>query len=407
MKAVFFFITFLVLSCDAFARVTVDSPEMQLLLDTLHQTHHLPGIQVGIRDTETGTSWNFSSGYSDMILKEPLNNEHLMQFGSTTKSFIACLALLLEADSENGSLNTPFNIEQTVGHWLPQYPEWHSIKIKHLLNMTSGIYNYTEEESLFETFISQPKRIWQSNELVALAYSKNPQPLFPAGTKFSYSNTNYILAGMILEKASGLPLETLIQERILRNADYFYSTSYVPQTYSPAEKHNMSRGYAMHPDKHQEFYGQDITEIGLSWTGAAGGLIGTAADLACWPELLFSEKFLPKKQRAELESVICAEPDKEAAPLPQDSQSMGYGMGIGKIYDPHYGCAWTHTGGTLGYHTLFIYLPEKSVVISVIVNQIGPKIIEEDEQDVIFIAQQILPILLLNSPLSQGVREGD
>ena len=390
MRAIYLFIIFLVLSCDAFARVDFDSTEIQFLVDTLHQTHHLPGIQVGIRDIETGISWNFSSGYRDRNIQEPLKNEHLMQIGSITKSFIASLALLLEAKSESGCLGTIFNIEQTLGHWLPQYSEWHSIKIKHLLNMTSGIYNYTEETSFFESLLNQPERIWEGNELVALVYSKNPQPLFPAGTKFSYSNTNYILVGMILEKVSGLSLETLIQQNILTRTNYFKSTSYAPKTYL-AEKHNMARGYAMHPQKHPELYGRDVTEIGLSWAGAAGALTSTAADLACWPELLFSENFLPKKQRAELESVICTDAENhEAYPLPADSKLKGYGLGIARVYDPYYGHAWTHTGGTLGYHSLFIYLPEKCVVISVIVNQIGPKIVEEDEQDVIFIAQQIL-----------------
>lgn len=66
---------------------------------------------------------------------------------------------------------------------------------------------------------------------------------------------------------------------------------------------------------------------------------------------------------------------------------MGYGLGIIRVYDPDYGYTWTHTGETLGYHTLFIYLPQKSMIISVIINQRGPKI--DGKEDTIFIARQI------------------
>lgn len=389
MKILYFIIAFLTISSNGFAKVDLDPKQIQLLINTIQETHQLPGIQVGIKDTATGNLWTFSSGYRHKKILDPLENNHLMQIGSTTKSFIASLVLLLEADSENGSLGVKFNIDQTVGDWLPQYSEWKHIKIKNLLNMTSGIYNYTDENNLFIALLKDPNRVWQDSELVALAYSKNPNIHFPMDTKYSYSNTNYILIGMILEKVSGLPLETLIDERILKKyPDHFNYTSYSPKTYPQAEMQNMAHGYAMHPQKHPEFYGQDITAISLSWAGAAGALTSTASDLANWPALLFSDDFLPKKQREELESLICIDADCEGAcPLPKDSKLMGYGLGIARLHDPDYGYTWTHTGATLGYHTLFIYLPQKAIVISVIVNQIGPNI--DGENDVIIIAQQI------------------
>lgn len=389
MRILFFIATFLIVCSNGFAKVDLDPEQVQLLLNTLHKTHHLPGIQVAIKDTEQEKMWSFSCGYRCKEMLDPLENSHLMQIGSTTKSFIACLALLVEADSETGSLEVAFNIDQTVGDWLPEYSKWQHVKIKNLLNMTSGIYNYTDENSLFISLLKDPKRIWQAGELVALAYSQNPSILFPQGSKFFYSNTNYILAGMILEKVSGLPLETLINERILKKyPDKFKYTTYSPKTYPQAEMPKMAHGYAMHPKEHPEFYGQDITAIHLSWAAAAGALTSTASDLAHWPALLFSKDFLPKKQLDELESLICIDSNAgEGSPLPKDSKLPGYGLGVARVYDPDYGYTWTHTGGTLGYHTLFIYLPQKSLVISVIVNQIGPNI--DGEDDVIFIAQQI------------------
>lgn len=188
MKILYSIVAFLIISSSGFAKVDLDPIQVQLLISTLQKNHQLPGVQVSVKDTETGNSWSFSSGYRCKETLEPLENIHHMQVGSITKSFIASLVLLLEADSENGLLGVAFNIDQTIGDWLPQYPKWKSIKIRNLLNMTSGIYNYTDIE-LFTSILKDPKRVWQSNELVALAYSQNSSILFPQGTRYSYSNT--------------------------------------------------------------------------------------------------------------------------------------------------------------------------------------------------------------------------
>lgn len=383
MRVICLLISFLVVTCHGFAKIELNPAQIQHLINELCKTHDLPGIQICLKDTNTGRSWSFTSGYSDKENLALLKNSHSMQIGSITKSFIASLALLLEADSENGLLEYTFSIEQTIGDWLPQYPEWHSIKIKNLLNMTSGIYNYTENEDLFSSIVKEPKRFWKNDELVALAY---PNIHFPDGTKFFYSNTNYILVGMILEKATGLSLEALIKERILNK--YQESFKYTSYLYPLTE---MAHGYAMSLNTNAELYGQDITAASLSWASAAGGLISTAHDLANWSELLFTKDFLPTKQQEELQSLICAEGSEGAYTLPKDSKSKGYGLGIGRVYDPDVGHIWTHTGGTLGYHSIFLYMPQNSLIITVIVNQIGPDI--NGEPDVNFIAQQIIDLV--------------
>lgn len=194
---------------------------------------------------------------------------------------------------------------------------------------------------------------------------------------------------MILEKVSGLSLEELMNKHIFKKyPDYFKHTSYAPKTYPQNEMQNMAHGYAMHPEWLPEFYGQDITDISLSWAGSAGALTTTTSDLVNWPILLFSNDFLPEKQREELQSLVCIDPTCEGpCLLSKDSKLMGYGLGIVRLYDPDYGYAWKHTGDTLGYNALF-YLPQKSVVISIIINQVGPKI--DDEWPVVFVFQQIV-----------------
>lgn len=401
MKKVLYPLTllFLAISCCVFAKFDIPSPQIQLCLDAARETHHLPGVQVSIKEMETGKLWNFSSGYKDTHTLEPLKTDHLMQIGSITKSFTASLALLLEADSEAGRLGVEFNIEQTIGQWLPEYPEWKSIKIRQLLNMTSGIYNYTDNNTFYQEMLKEPQRIWLDHELASLAYSQTPNTLFTVGAKFNYSNTNYILVGMILEKVSGQQLETLINERILKKyPNQFKCTSFSPKTYPNDEMQKMARGYSMNINIHPELYQQDITEISLSWAGAAGAITSTSSDVANWVELLFSNNFLPTKQRDELECLISVDNSgEEVSIIPKDSNLSGYGLGVGRLYDPDHGYTWSHTGGTLGFHTLFIYLPQKSMVITVIINQIGPEI--DGDEDVIFIANEILKACIFKREL--------
>lgn len=388
----------LIISCQGFAKVDIPAAQIQHCINSICETQHLSGVQVSIKKTDSGELWNFSTGYKKVQTKEPLKIDHLMQIGSTTKSFIAGLALQIEAESERGSLGVEFNIDQTIGHWLPQYPEWKTIKIRQLLNMTSGIFNYTDDNTLFLEMLKSPQRIWSDIELVAFAYSQEPKTLFTAGSQFEYSNTNYILVGMILEKVTGQQLETLIDQHILKKyPEHFKFTSYSPKTYPLDEIENMAHGYLTSSKKHPEFIQEDITEISLSWAGAAGALTSTAGDLANWLHLLFSKDFFPEKQRNEFESLVCTDKDGLATPLSNDSKLVGYGLGIGRLYDPDHGYVWTHTGGTLGYHTLFIYLPQRSVVITVIINQMGPKI--DGGSDVNFIAEQIISLIKFSEVL--------
>lgn len=102
MKVISLVIVLLTVVGSGFAKVDLAPDQIQLLIDSLQKTHQLPGIQVSIRDTDAHQSWDFSTGYSDKKTSAPLETHHLMQIGSTTKSFIASLTLLLEADSEKG-----------------------------------------------------------------------------------------------------------------------------------------------------------------------------------------------------------------------------------------------------------------------------------------------------------------
>jgi D-alanyl-D-alanine carboxypeptidase len=368
---------------------------IQTTLDKSAEKYYLPGVQIAIKKEQDTKTQTFASGQANINTQQSLDVNHLMQIGSTTKSFIANVLLQLEAESESGRLGLDFSIEQPMGHWLTQFPDWKNIKIKQLLNMTSGIYNYTEVPEFFAMLVKDPNHRWQAQRLIDFAYNNVPNTNFSPGKGWHYSNTNYILAGLIIEKITGQKLETVMQERLFTKfPQKFTHTHYTPISYPDGYMNQMAHGYANDPEKNAPLYGKDITDITLSWAGAAGGIVSNANDLNNWVTLLFKPNFLPQKQLDELITLTCTE-KKECTPgeiLAKDSHITGYGLGIARFYDENFGNVWTHTGGTLGYHSLFLYIPSIKLSMAVIINQIGPQINGED--DVMLVANDVLRVAL-------------
>jgi D-alanyl-D-alanine carboxypeptidase len=130
----------------------------------------------------------------------PVSQDTLFQMGSTSKSFATAVILKLETAGK-------LSLDDTVGRWLPEYPAWKDVTIRRLLNMSSGIPNYSETEAISRMWAEEPNRTLSAQDLVKLAYPSATNNL-PPTTGYHYSNTNYILAGMIAAKAAGKPIAT-------------------------------------------------------------------------------------------------------------------------------------------------------------------------------------------------------
>jgi D-alanyl-D-alanine carboxypeptidase len=135
----------------------------------------------------------------------PVDQDALYQMGSTSKSFTVAVVLQLEAAGK-------LSIDDTLGKWLPEYPAWKDVTIRHLLNMTSGIPNYSETEWMSRVWAKEPMRALTLKELADAAYRSATNQL-PVSKGYHYSNTNYILAAMAAEKASGKSFTNLVHQR--------------------------------------------------------------------------------------------------------------------------------------------------------------------------------------------------
>src|SRR6185312_10111067 len=137
----------------------------------------------------------------------PVDQDALYQIGSTSKSFTVAVILQLEAAGK-------LSIYDTLGKWLPEYPAWKDVTIRQLLNMTSGIPNYSETEWMSRVWAKEPMRAFSLKELVDAAYPSATNQL-PVSRGYHYSNTNYVLAAMVAEKASGKSFTDLVHQLVI------------------------------------------------------------------------------------------------------------------------------------------------------------------------------------------------
>ena len=264
------------------------------------------------------------------------------RMGSNTKTMMATLVLQLVA---RGKLALTDPVEK----WLPELvPNGQAITLRMLLNHTSGLSDYTDDNAMLPSIIGRDPHRWTSQELLAIGVRQ--PPLFPPGTQWSYSNTNYVAIGALLERVTGQSLADLVRDRIARplglqhtyfanDATWFgpYVHGYEPDAaHMPSEVPAEARDLA--GPKHDGHV--DVSGISPRWGGAAGAIVSNAADWSRFYDALMSGKLLPAKQLAQMRDTVPVFPDQPDSP--------GYGLGIDTKTVPC-GTVWGHDGGLPGY----------------------------------------------------------
>jgi D-alanyl-D-alanine carboxypeptidase len=308
--------------------------KLKPLLEAQMKDLEVPGALIDI-DMPGQGSWTTALGTSSLATGEPMNVNSYMRVGSITKSFVATAILQY---MEQGKIH----LADPVSMYLSGVPNGDNITLHEVLNMTSGLFNYSEDQGLIQQILANPQRVWTPQELLAVAFQH--QPNFPPGEGWHYSNTNYILLGLILEKLSGLPVEKVIQQRIFRPLGLFDTSL-------------SSRNSAAIPDPHPQGYTLvtptdpflNATDWNPSWGWAAGSAISTLHDLKIWIRALATGTLLhPATQKERLEEI----------------QSVGYGQGIEDLGGGLIG----HEGNIFGFQSFMGYQPEKSATVIVLAN---------------------------------------
>lgn len=269
--------------------------------------------------------WSVSSGTGQVGRDRPIRPRDRVRVASNTKMFVATVVLQLVGEGRV-SLSAP------VEDYLPGLVRGNGydgtkITVRQLLQHTSGLADYVEDVLADPSTGSHP---WRPEDLVAVGLSH--PPLFAPGAGWAYSNTNYIVLGMLVEAVTGHPIGDEITDRVIRPLG-------LTQTSYPDAGDKRIRGPHVHG--YFAFPGQpvtDFTELEPSLPGAAASLISTGPDLTRFVRALLSGRLLRPSLLAEMRTTI---------PAPGGD----YGLGIREYSLPCGGAAWGHAGNMPGYDT--------------------------------------------------------
>ncbi|UFQ19134.1 MULTISPECIES: serine hydrolase domain-containing protein [Streptomyces] len=293
-------------------------------LDALVRADGMPGALASVTD-RAGRDRTYTAGVGDLATGAPVPRDGQVRIGSNTKTFTAVVMLQLVAEGKV-ALDAP------VDTYLPglvrgERIDGRRITVRHLLQQTSGLPNYTEYDI-------QP-RYYDPHELLDITLRHKGH--FAPGKKWEYSNTNYVLAGLIIEKVTRRTIAEEIDRRVIRRLGLRHTYFPAPRDATIREPH--PKGY------YQDAPGSsptDITEIDPSWAWSAGQLISTNSDLNRFFAALLGGRLLPAAQLAEMRTTVRA---------PYFGDGARYGLGIVSRPLSCGGRSWGHGGSFPGYET--------------------------------------------------------
>jgi D-alanyl-D-alanine carboxypeptidase len=317
------------------------------------------------------------NGLSD---KKPIGPDTLFDIGSNTKEFTSALTLKLEAAGK-------LNIDDTIGRWLPQYTAWKDVTIRSLLQMTSPIPNYSETIEIGEIEVADLKHQFSDKDLIGFVDPGNGKH-FPPATGWFYSNTNYILAGLIIEAVSGMNYEQALTTMILEPLglhDTYYANgphpgpasagpvmSRVPRALYMLQDCLMYQPEPCSVSTLAPIIGKDVRLQNRSWAAEAGAIISNPHDLGLWIRALFEKRVIPANQLDEMTTLVS---NKTGLPIREVTadEPAGFGLGLGRFDRKELGGAyWFYEGETLGFRTIFAYWPQDDLLITGSVNSRPP-----------------------------------
>lgn len=283
----------------------------------------------------------------------------LFEIGSITKSFTS--AILLQLEKEN-----KLQLSDTLDKWLPEYQHWSKINITSLLNMTSGLPNYTDAPLLNGDMYLHPARVYTDNELIQFVYPAG-QLSPPLKHGYEYTNTGYILASMIIERNTQHSLQTEIENRLIKPAQLTNTFYPVPA----ADKQTIDRlahGYGFNPYTNPEQVGKDTSRASLSWAAGAGAVISNSSDVIKWVRALFVENdILDQTQKNQLMQLVSTSTGKPVASV-NSGEPPAFALGVSQGYEKEIGNYWFYEGETEGFRALYMYVPASGIIISSIFN---------------------------------------
>lgn len=319
----------------------------QILAPVVVQTFQdlkVPGAIVGV----------FAGGYEpytetlgvqNLANNQPIVLYDKMRIGSITKTFTGTVLLQLVDEGK-------ISLSDKLSKYYPDYPNGDNITIQMLGDMRSGIYNYSEDSTFGAELFADFNKAFTPEELIAI--SLKHAPYFPPDSGMHYSNTNTIFLGLIIEKITGNPLQTEIQNRILIPLGMKETTFELNSNFPDPHAH----GYMYLDSASAE--PTDVTGLNPSWGWSAGAIISTLADIQLYAKPVATGQLVSKKSQ---EDRLDWKTNMVVNSGAWNGGDLKYGFAIAS-FDGAIG----HNGGIPGFNSFMGYLPEKDATIIVLVN---------------------------------------
>jgi D-alanyl-D-alanine carboxypeptidase len=308
-----------------------------------------PGAILHVRSPRFGR-WTGLAGLGRVAPDVRMRRIDQCRAGSIAKTFVSVVVLQL---SERGRLS----LDDRLPELLPasvtnRFPTAAEITVRMLLGHRSGLPEW-DLPAVDQQFARNPTKVWRVSEFLDLAAAQ--PPVFAPGTGFFYSNTNYNLLGLIIERITGRSWRRAVTRRVIRPLRL--TGTDLPAPGDPSIKGQHAHGYAQLAGKTV-----DVTRVDPSFAGAAGAsaLITTVQDLARFLDALFSGRLF--RRRATLRQML------DLAPAQGDGGMVGYGLGIERYALPNGIELVGHLGGTAGYRSFVGRMLPPGVTISFMLN---------------------------------------
>ncbi|MEN3538728.1 serine hydrolase domain-containing protein [Microbispora sp. ZYX-F-249] len=269
--------------------------------------NHYPGALAQARSRERTS--DVAIGVGDVRNGTAPRPDSRFRAGSITKTFVATAVLRLVAEDR-------LRLDDTVEHWLPglvdgKGNDGRRITLRMLLNHTSGLFDYTTDKELSHTYERDPSRRLPPHALVRVAVSH--PPLFPPGTAWNYSDTDYVLLGMVIQRVTGRSYAEEITRRIIRPLG-------LRSTYFPGGSSSIAPPYLHGYEMPDSGVIKDATVLNTSFAPGSGDLISTVGDLNRFLSALLAGRLLPSSL---LRQMLTPVPRSRAG-----SDMDKYGLGV-------------------------------------------------------------------------------
>jgi len=352
-NVIFGLIILLSYSCGSKSNNSESFDRISSSIDKLVADNNIPGLNFSMSFPD-GRQFSYSSGFADVKNREKLNPKHIMFSGSIGKTYAVAIIMQLV---ENGKidLKSRFLDYFPKTEWLKKIPNIQEITVEMLLQHTSGLPRYINDQGVWDSLYHNPDKIWNYKDRLSFIFDKDA--VHQAGKGWAYSDSNYLLIGMLIEKICGTYYYDELKNRMLTPENLNKTFPAIKR-----EIDNLPVGYS----RLDTFFrmpeivvseGKYVFNPQMEWTG--GGMVSTTSDLAKWAEIYYKGKLFSKTS---LEKIITPNSNGK-----NTGENEAYGMGS-FIYETQNGKVYGHTGFVPGFNAIMAYYPKLKIAAAIQIN---------------------------------------